>query len=335
MDWVALLEANNVEYVSRGPNTKRGEISIRCPFCGEDDPSTHMGINLTTGAWGCLRNARHRGKSTGWLIQNLLGCSNHQAKLILQQFDAADPDTGLPDPATMFEPISEPENGPEGHASGPLTMPGDFRRIGPHGLTARYWSYLIGRGFTKPDQLIRHYRLRCALVGRWKGRVLIPIFKKDELIGWTGRAITKVVTAPRYLSSGEAVKTTVLNYDRLYKKGGRLLTVVEGPIDALKLDYFGEPFDARATCVFGTSITPGQINDLNILCSRFDHVAVLMDPDAVEAQFDLREWLIKPNVSMEYLADGIEDPGAMTEAQVHSYVRNMLTLYGRRHQQNS
>jgi hypothetical protein len=32
MDWVKLLEDSNIEYVTRGPNTKRGEVSTRCPF---------------------------------------------------------------------------------------------------------------------------------------------------------------------------------------------------------------------------------------------------------------------------------------------------------------
>jgi len=32
MDWVRLLDDSNIEYVSRGKNTKRGEISVRCPF---------------------------------------------------------------------------------------------------------------------------------------------------------------------------------------------------------------------------------------------------------------------------------------------------------------
>ena len=32
MDWVRLLEDSRIEYVTRGPNTKRGEVSVRCPF---------------------------------------------------------------------------------------------------------------------------------------------------------------------------------------------------------------------------------------------------------------------------------------------------------------
>jgi hypothetical protein len=34
MDWVKLLDDNNIEHVSRSPNTKRGEVSVRCPFAG-------------------------------------------------------------------------------------------------------------------------------------------------------------------------------------------------------------------------------------------------------------------------------------------------------------
>lgn len=321
MDWVALLEANNVEYVSRGPNTKRGEVSIRCPFCGDDDPSTHMGINLTTGTWGCLRNSRHRGRSTEWLLQHLLRISNHQAKLVVRQYDAADPDSELPDPATMFDAPAEAEAAPV-----VLEMPNDFRRIDyRQALTRPYWSYLERRGFEHPENMIRYYKLRCALIGRWKGRIIFPIYKDGVLIAWTGRAITPLQTAPRYLTNeGNTIKTTVMNYDKLMREGGRLLSVVEGPVDALKVDYFGKPLGARATAVFGTSITGDQMLDLNRLAKRFDRVVILMDPDAVEAAFDLSEWLVGGNISVGSLPDGIEDPGAATPQQVVSYTHDML-----------
>lgn len=325
MNWVQLFEDNNIEYVTRGPNTKHGEVSIRCPFCAEEDPSQHLGINLNTNAWGCLRNARHRGMSTPWLIAALLGCSNHQAKLVLRQYDVGDPEA-LPDPATLFEPTGEALNGAEPRSSGPLTLPGDFKTIENRRLVKPYWDYLVRRGFEHPGSMIKHFGLKCALLGRWKGRLIIPLWgghHRNNLLGWTARAIGKTVNAPRYLSSGEEIKQTVFNYPNLKRTGGRLLTVVEGPMDALKLDYFGKQYGCRATCLFGANMTEAQADCINRLCYEFDHVAVMLDPDAVEQGFDVRNWLIHRNVSMQQVPEGAEDPGAMSGRQVHDYISSM------------
>src|SRR5437773_2381680 len=92
MNWEKLLSNNGIEYVTSGSNTKRGEISVKCPFCGDDDPSEHMGISLTKDVWGCHRNAQHRGKNLRRLISALLGCSSSQAAIIVQQYNQSDPD---------------------------------------------------------------------------------------------------------------------------------------------------------------------------------------------------------------------------------------------------
>ena len=93
MDWIRLFEANNIPWVSRGPNTKRGEVSIKCPWCGEDDPSEHLGISLDKENWGCLRSIRHRGRRPYALVQALLGCSYAQARIIVDQYSTSDPET--------------------------------------------------------------------------------------------------------------------------------------------------------------------------------------------------------------------------------------------------
>src|ERR1700744_5146204 len=93
MEWVRFLDENNIHYVTRGPNTKRGEVSIRCPMCEDDDPSEHLGINLESSNWGCHRDASHRGKSARHLIKSILGCSSTQAGLVVKQYSHSDPDS--------------------------------------------------------------------------------------------------------------------------------------------------------------------------------------------------------------------------------------------------
>lgn len=329
MDWVRLLEDNRIEYVTRGPNTKRGEVSIKCPWCGEDDPSQHLGINLIGESWGCLRNARHRGYSSTYLISSLLGVSVHQAKIIRKQYEISDPDD-LSDATKLFNDNDDAVVEP----TGPLTMPNDFRYIEDEGLTKPYFQYLVKRGFPKPASMIRYFGLRAALLGRFKGRLIIPVWGRVRnyrrpLLGWTGRAIGKVVDAPRYKESGPELKVTVLNYANLMRDGGKLLTVVEGPIDALKLDYFGVKLEARSTCLFGANMTPEQAGIINDLCRRFDRVNLMLDPDAVQQAFDARDWLVAPNVSFTPVPEGAEDPGALSGPQVVKYVHEMLPRFPR------
>ena len=41
----SFLDDLNVEYIDSGKNHKAGNINIRCPYCGEEDPSYHLGIS--------------------------------------------------------------------------------------------------------------------------------------------------------------------------------------------------------------------------------------------------------------------------------------------------
>src|SRR5882672_4087450 len=86
MDWLAFLTDNFIPHVTSGPLTTRGHVEVRCPFCGDDDPSMHLGINLTTSQWNCSRDATHREASPYRLISALLGASKPQAMLIAQSY---------------------------------------------------------------------------------------------------------------------------------------------------------------------------------------------------------------------------------------------------------
>src|SRR6266436_4570111 len=92
MQWEKFLTDYNIEFVTHGPNTKRGEVSVKCPWCGDDDPSQHLGISLEREAWGCHRNAQHRGKAPAWLIKALIDCTSTQAQLLVRQYGQSDPD---------------------------------------------------------------------------------------------------------------------------------------------------------------------------------------------------------------------------------------------------
>ena len=292
MDWISLLEDNFIYYVTSGKNTGKNEISVKCTWCGENDPSQHLGINLASGAYGCWRDARHRGKAPTRLVGALLGVGSTQANLIIQAYQNS--------PIDEFdETIPAQPRAAQLHATRAFALrtlpahttpqivkyPDDFEP-----LRGIFCDYLLKRGID--NQLADYYCLACCRVGRWKQRVIIPVFDKNfKLLGWQGRAIVEPKKAPRYLTSHEQVKRTVFNLQNV-NKGGEILYICEGPFDAMKLDYFGKP-RIRATCSFGVTVTMEQIQLLSELCSKFSKVILMFDNDSAGTTggFNLSDWL--------------------------------------------
>jgi hypothetical protein len=329
MDWRRFLEENNIHFVDRGPNTKRGEISIQCPMCGDEDPSEHLGINLKTWKWGCHRDASHRGKAPRTLIKAILGCSSNQAHLIVKQYSHSDPDT-LEAALAVLEAdennVTHHDEDVTKQARHQMLGPqlDDFYHIKPRGITKRFFNYLMERGYENPQDIIDRYELRCAMTGKYKDRIIIPIRLNNELLGWTSRALGRPVNAPRYLASSEDVKTTVLNYDEL-KEGGDRLFIVEGPFDAIKVDShlftqlnrYNDPnykaIEFRATCTFGTSVTMSQLVLLRNLVKKFTQTWILFDRGADKPASDLADWT---GANIAFLPDHIEDPGDLKPRQL-------------------
>jgi hypothetical protein len=321
MDWVRFLEENNVSYITRGPNTKKGEVSIHCPLCGDADPSEHLGINLRTGKWGCLREQTHRGKAARTLIKAILSCSSNQSQLIVKQYSHSNPD-GLEEALALLEgtPLANPDLQTQIKHQKLGPQFNDFNQIKVRGITKRFFEYLRSRGYENPKDIIEYYDLRCAMVGRYKDRIIIPIKMNGELLGWTSRALGAPVNAPRYLASNEDVKTTVFNYDEL-KAGGERLFIVEGPFDAIRIDSFGLQCEAntdphyrnpsvkfRATCTFGTSVTLSQIALLRSLTKKFKQTWILFDKGAEKPASDLADWT---GAKLAFLPERTEDPGEL------------------------
>jgi len=77
---LALLDRLEVQYITEGPNCKRGWVNVRCPFC--DDPSEHLGMNLETGAFNCWRCGK---KVKSAALAKVAGISQAEAKKFLAQ----------------------------------------------------------------------------------------------------------------------------------------------------------------------------------------------------------------------------------------------------------
>jgi hypothetical protein len=329
VDWRQLLAERGVRFVDRGANVKRGEINIQCPFCGSADPSHHMGLNLESGFWACWRNRDHRGKSPLRLLVKLLGVSYYQARQIAGlRDDYVDPEG--------FDAMVSRLMGRNGvdkveHVRKEfLQFPPEFEDL--HEAPDRFYNYLRDErdfGAVGTRDLARLYGVRYARRGAFRERVILPYYMDERLVAWTGRAVAPATVRYRDLDRAEclvAPKETLFNLDcRL--DGGRALIVVEGPIDALKIDVFGRGASVRAVALSTNSITEEQVYLLEETAPAFDRVLVMMDMasdlgvvDSMRLRQDLRSI---PNASIIPVPYDLKDAGEMSPRQAAAFAESL------------
>jgi len=328
MDWEGFLTDHNIEFITRGHNVKKNNVNICCPFCG-DDPSFHMGISLQDKGWGCWRSVGHAGIKPHRLIRALINCGAETANILAKQYSQADP-------STLDEAIAALQAGdaaPTKATKRPrLAMPAEFKKINAYGSTLRFWLYLEERGFKDVGFLVDNYKIRCCSTGKFKDRIIIPIYINKKLVSWTSRALGKTIEAARYLALSESegglvnVFHTLWNWDEIVK-GGDILFITEGPFDALKLDYhFMElmQYAAMATCTFGTAMSEEQALLLREIAPRFKRKYLLYDNGEVESIFLAKDKLVGTGIEIGSIPDSVKDPGEMNRKQVRKLVQTLL-----------
>lgn len=333
INWQRILDSKGIEYVERGPNVKRGEINIRCPFCGTADPSHHMGLNLTSGFWACWRNQNHRGKSPLRLLIRLLGISYAKAReLAGLEADYIDPE-GFDAVAARimlkqgFTKISEIN-----HEREFLKFGKEFIPIEHRGRGRRCFEYLANNrkfGLLHTQCLCQLYYLMTATEGPFRDRIVIPYYLNQELVSWTGRAIADSHIRYRDLEvdlSLVAPKETLFNHDAGTCRG-QALVVVEGPIDALKIDYFGMDWGVRAVGLSTNSIGDEQIFMLEELAPNFNKCLIMMDNKSqlgVVDSFKMKSRLSQiKNLGFIQTPSGYGDAGELPPHQAINFCRGI------------
>jgi hypothetical protein len=270
LDIKRVLTEHKIYWTDQGHNVAKGNINIKCPLCGPQDKSEHLGIRLTDGWWSCWRDGAHSGKNINRLLaileiyiiddrndvmqrlinRSFFGMQEVQSQAIIVESKKI---TRIP---TEFIPIEEE------------TI-----------FTKPYTQYLARRGFSNPLLVCKDYGLCWSVaVGKWQRRLLIPTWLGEE-VTWTGRAIYD--TPMRYLSPavGEArnIKECLWNYNDLLKTEGDAIIICEGPLDAIYLDSLFKAQAIRATALFGLSIPDFQISLLKKVCLNFKKVLIGLD----------------------------------------------------------
>jgi hypothetical protein len=271
MNWLTFLRTHHIEHVTEGKNVQRGNVNVRCPFCA-DDPDFHLGIHLEKKAWACWRNTDHRGRSPLRLVKALLRCTHAEAVALCGE--------EAPPPSTFDEMRKKLEPPPPEEVKRfDCSMPPEFLPL-DHPLAAPGKRYLEDRGFIHAENLTLLYDVRYAARGDYCNRVIFPFYYRHKLYGWTSRAVGKARL--RYVSffSCEDARVGLLYLDRSVIQGRRLV-VVEGPVDALKVDYYCADTGVRATALLGLAINdPRKVRRLLDAAVGFDEVLVALDPGA-------------------------------------------------------
>jgi DNA primase len=237
MDIFELLEDEGIEYWTAGKNVSAGWVNITCPFC--DDDSNHLGINLKSFRVKCWRCGSHR---IIRLIAEIANCGTIEAKRIYNSLEAS--------AGGVAPPLSVTSSVVKTKGAAPMALPQEstihFPKI--------HSEYLRSRGFP-PLKTIRKYKLRAVHnLGRYKFRIVIPVFMDRQLVSFTCRDITGQQDPPyKMASKNESLldrNKVLFNYDSIPIGGNAIL--VEGPMDVMKLG-------SNAICGFGVNISMHQM----------------------------------------------------------------------------
>lgn len=315
MDWFAFLNQNNIPYTTTGPNSSRGRVNIKCPWCAED-PSEHLGVSLSGKGYHCWRDATHRGRDQARLVARLLNCGLQEAQRVIGG------SVQIPQDEDLLSSLHANLGGEEDDYEPPpksLIMPSHFKPLVPGKgvLSGPFLEYLRDRGYrgAQLEWLCTTYDLHYCLSGKFSHRVIIPVYNRwGDLVTWTGRHISKREPM-RYRALSKdtqlvATKETLLGLDYLWKvPNPKVLVIVEGPFDAFWLTMFGRTFGVYATCLFGLEMSEPQLVELIDLGSRFKRRVLLLDSEAAFQAFRLSQQGVPFDV--DYIPEGVKDPATL------------------------
>lgn len=288
IDIISLLEDKDIDYSTSGKNVTRGWVELNCPFC-ENDPSFHLGVNLSSGIYHCwICGAKGGAKK---LIQKLLGISFEKVDKIIDDFEI----DILEKQKSYKSDVSE-VNFPKGAEL-------DFPEM--------HKKYLTRRGFDY-KKLTAEYGLKSYLhLGKeFSYRVVAPVIINGVIVNLVGRDVTGKQDQ-KYINlkndkAAVPMKNCLYNIDSV--KGTAI--IVEGIFDVWRIGR-------GAVATMGVEYTTHQ---LRLLYEKnLKKVFVMYDKDAVKKAYKLGHILstFVPKVEILELEEG--DPADMSEEEVSKF----------------
>lgn len=226
--------------------TSSGKVHLNCPFCisrgKPEDRKQRLAVHSKIG-WGkCLHcEWSHR----------------YAVKPLLRQLGVQGEVTGV-------------EVQQEIQTKDVIRLPEDFQLLTKvtDDLDKQARKYVLDRGITK-DQ-IKECQIGVSYVGRYAYRIIFPIYKEKELVGFNSRDFTGKLT-PKYLMSKGIIKP-------LYHFDLESETVVlsEGVVKALRIAQVSK---FNSASLLGHDLTETQLEQIKN--SSCQHVILYPDQDLV------------------------------------------------------
>jgi hypothetical protein len=307
--WRELFNYLNIEYVDRGRNVSRGWIAIRCPWCGNNDPSQHLGINEQDGYYKCLRAADHAGRSPYHLLRSLR-VEHSDLDALLADYGGQ---TAAPRPAPPSAPID-----PSSHVT-------RWNSFSPAQYDLEACLYLTQRGFWQPAVTAANFNLRVGK-GRYATRLWFPISYGNAIVGYTGRAMRN--QTPKYFTE-TAENCLYLPMPEFAENPAgnppQLLIIVEGPMDALRLaDFMQRRYNIALAALCGLSLSQSKRLQLLALAKLIPQFFVVLDSAVPVTNTNklIAELRMLPLSILKRLTlpPGVDDPGAMNGGEIELWL---------------
>lgn len=287
------LTSRNVQFKTEGKNTSQGWIQIPCIFPGCADPSTHLGINLTSGVYNCWACGA-KGHVTK-IVQEIDGISYEEAKKISDLFSSKEKEEKTNHVEFIQLPKEISKEFPDLHS-----------------------NYLKKRGYN-PNFVIEKYNLySCFQMGTYSYRIIIPIYMNNKLVSFTAKDVTNQQKVPYKNLPAEqsflSVKESLYGIDFVKRKKA---IIVEGPLDMWRI---GD----GAIATFGIQFTHSQVYSL--IEKELEEIIILYDYEekAIKQAKKLANILslFIPKVEVWELDQG--DPDTMNEADLREVKRFLM-----------
>ena len=224
----------------------------------------------------------HRGRSPAILVAKLMGWSLSQADTyVANQGNTPDDFARAVSALKQETPKEKPQERPRF-----TRVPDNFRVFDGRYPNSedRFRHYLHLRGFREEVNLmIAYYRLRYCITGEYRNRLVIPVFYGPNLMTWTARAIVRAEVRYKSLEdskSAKNIKDCLLIHNRGEPSSKDTLALVEGPLDAMKLGFYGRHFGINAACIFGKTLSEEQRLQIISLSRKYRKIWVILDEDA-------------------------------------------------------
>lgn len=295
------------------------ELKILCPFHKDKNPS--LNISTVNGKWKCW-SCQTAGRSMESFLRRLKG---NDAKIseYLTDYDLI---VGRINSLYMSseKKFFEYENY---HEFKDILKSELERNFVPAESNKISLEYLTGESRKLTVDTIQRFKLMYAVSGDYEGRVIVPYYLDNEIIGFNGRKIGTSKESGKddrykYCIYKDAFKEFVYGIEGVKSP----VILVEGPFDLMWMKQLGY---SNTVSTLNTSIRPMQLYHL----LKFDKIVFLFDNDQNKAGYNA----VLKNADMIFNIDyerqifignlpDYKDPNSSTEDEIRSTMKSLKRL---------